>query len=69
MKSLLLVHVKEVVKVEECNKMIKTPFSVKSTHWHKNESNCQMNEVMKKIKMVSRVWFNKSLNMIHVYSH
>ena len=40
--------VKEVVKVEECNKMIKTTFLVKSTHWRKDESNHKRNEVLKK---------------------
>ena len=59
---------KEVIKVEECNKMIKTPFLVKSTHLHKDESNCKMNEVMKKTKTISQVKFNESLNLTHVYS-
>ena len=61
--------VKEVVKVEEHNKMIKTPLLVKSTHLHKNESNCQRNEVMNKTKTISRVKFEESLNLTHVYSH
>ena len=61
--------VKEVVKLEERNKMIKTPFLVKSTHLHKNESNCQRNEVMNKTKTISRVKFEESLNLTHVYSH
>ena len=62
--------IKEVVEVDENDKMIKTLFSTKSTyHWHKNESNFKINEVMKKTKMVSRVKFNGSLNLTHVYSH
>ena len=63
------VSVKEVVKVEKQNKMIKTLFLVKSTHWHKEESNCKRNEVMKKTKMISRVKYDKSLILTHVYSH
>ena len=47
------VSVKEVVKVEKQNKMIKTLFLVKSTHWHKEESNFKRNEVMKKTKTIS----------------
>ena len=61
--------VKEVVKVEEHNKVIKTLFLVKSTHWHKDENNCQRNKIMKKTKMISQVKFDESLNFIHVYSH
>ena len=61
--------VKEIVEVNEHNKMIKTQFSIKSTHWHKNKSNCKMNEVMKKTKTVSRVKFDENLNLTHVYSH
>ena len=49
--------VKKFFKVEKCNKLIKTPFSSKSTHWYKNESNCKRNEVMKKIKMIYGVKF------------
>ena len=63
------VSVKEVVKVEKQNKMIKTLFLVKSTHWHKEETNCKRNEVMKKTKMISQVKYDKSLNLTHVYSH
>ena len=37
---------KEVIKVEECNKMIKTPFSTKGTQWHKDDTNCKRNEVI-----------------------
>ena len=61
--------VKEVVKLEERNKMIKTPFLVKSTHLHKDESNCQRNEIMNKTKTTSQVKFDKSLNLTHVCSH
>ena len=63
------VSVKEVFKVEECNKMIKTSFSTKSTHWHEDGSICKRNEVLKKTKMISRVKFDKNLNLTHVYSH
>ena len=63
------VSVKEVVKVEEQNKMIKTLFLVRSTHWHKEESNCKRNEVMKKTKTISRVKYDKSLILTQVYSH
>ena len=45
--------IKEVVKVEEYNEMIKTPFSAKTTHWYKDESNYKKNEVIKKMKMIS----------------
>ena len=61
--------VKEVVKVEEHNKVIKILFLVKSTYWHKDENNCQRNKIMKKTKMISQVKFDESLNFIHVYSH
>ena len=61
--------VKEVVKVKEHNKMIKTPLLVKSTHLYKDESNFQMNEVMNKTKTISRVKFDESLNLTYVYSH
>ena len=61
--------VKEVVKVEEHNKMIKTLLLVKSTHLYKDESNFQMNEVMNKTKTISRVKFDESLNLTYVYSH
>ena len=57
--------VKEVAKVEEHNKITKTLFFIKITHWHKNESNCKRNEVMKKTKAISRVKFNESLNLIN----
>ena len=63
------VSVKEVVKVEKQNKMIKTLFLVRSTHWHKEESNCKRNEVMKKTKTISRVKYDKSLILTQVYSH
>ena len=46
------VGVNEVVKVEECEKMMMTLFLAKSTHWHKNESNCRRNEVIRKIKTI-----------------
>ena len=45
--------IKGVVKVEEYNEMIKTPFPAKTTHWHKDESNYKKNEVIKKTKMIS----------------
>ena len=61
--------VKEVAKVEECNKIIKTLFSTKSSHWHKDETNCKKYEVMKNTRIVSRVKFNEGLNLIHVYFH
>ena len=37
---------KEVIKVEECNKMMKTPFSTKGAQWHKDDTNCKRNEVI-----------------------
>ena len=49
--------VKEVFKVEKRNKLIKTSFSSKSTHWYKDENNCKRNEVMKKIKTIYGVKF------------
>ena len=63
------VSIKEVFKVEERNRMIKTSFSTKSTHWHKDESICKRNEVMKKTKMIYRVKFDKNLNLTHVCFH
>ena len=66
MRSLLQVF-KKLSKLKS-TKMIKTSFSVKSTHWHKDESNCKMNEVMKKTKTISQVKFNESLNLTYVYS-
>ena len=50
-------------------KMIKTPFWTKSTHWHKDETNCKSNEILKKAKMIFRVKFDKSLYLTYVYSY
>ena len=48
---------------------LKLRYSAKSTHLHKDENNFKRNKVMKKTKMVSRVEFNESLNLTHVYYH
>ena len=42
------VNAKKVVKIDECSKTMKTLFLAKSIHWHKNETNCKKNEVVKK---------------------
>ena len=63
------VNVKYVVEVEEHNKIIQIPFSTKSTHWHKDETNCKSDEVWRRQKMISPVKFDENLNLTYVYSY